>query len=113
MSTEIIGVVDILAADGHADEVAEAFAACIERTHEEDGCLTYALHRDNANPNHFVHIERWRSQADLDAHMEQPYVADLFAVAGRPGVLAQPPSLTFATSLSLGDPAKGNLSFPG
>lgn len=109
MGTEVIGVVDIMAADGHADEVAAAFQACIAKTHQEDGCLTYALHRDNANPNHFVLVERWRGQDDLDAHMAQPYVADLFAVAGKQGVLAAPPSLTFATSLAFGDPAKGSL----
>jgi quinol monooxygenase YgiN len=108
--SEVIGIVDIRAAEGHADEVVAAFEACIAKTHEEEGCLTYALHRDAADPNHFVHLERWRSQADLDAHMTQPYVAELFAVAGRPGVLAAPPQLTFAGSLALGDPKKGSLS---
>lgn len=107
--SEVIGVVDIVVAEGKADEVVAAFEECMRQTHQEEGCLTYALHRDNANPNHFVHVERWRSQADLDAHMTQPYVAALFAVAGTPGVLAQPPALTFASSLALGDPAKGSL----
>lgn len=107
--TEVIGIVDIVAADGKADEVVAAFEECIRQTHQEEGCLTYALHRDAANPNHFVHLERWRSQADLDEHMTKPYVAALFAVAGAPGVLAQPPQLTFASSLGLGDPAKGSL----
>jgi len=107
--SEVIGVVDIVAAEGKADEVVAAFEECMKHTHQEQGCLTYALHRDNANPNHFVHVERWRSQEDLDAHMTQPYVAALFAVAGTPGVLAAPPGLTFASSLALGDPAKGSL----
>ncbi len=89
--------------------MAEAFQACIDKTHEEEGCLLYALHRDNADPNHFVHLERWRSQADLDAHMTKPYVADLFAVAGKEGVLAAPPSLTFATGLGFGLAGKGSL----
>jgi quinol monooxygenase YgiN len=107
--SEVIGVVDIVAAEGRADEVVAAFEACMTATHQEEGCLTYALHRDDANPNHFVHVERWRSQADLDDHMTKPYVAELFAVAGTPGVLAQPPAMTFGTSLGLGDPAKGSL----
>jgi len=107
--SEVIGVVDVVAAEGKADEVIAAFEACMTATHQEEGCLTYALHRDNENPNHFVHVERWRSQADLDEHMTKPYVAALFAVAGTPGVLTQPPTLTFGTSLGLGDPAKGSL----
>lgn len=107
--TEVIGVVDIVAADGRADEIIAAFDACITLTHLEPGCLTYALHRDNADPNHFVHVERWRSQADLDEHMTKPYLGDLLTAAGAPGVLAQAPTMTFTSSLALGDPAKGSL----
>jgi len=106
---EVIGVVDVVAADGKADEVVAAFEACTTQTHQEEGCLAYALHRDNTNPHHFLLVERWRSQEDLDAHMGKPYVADLFAFAGTPGMLAQPPALSFSTPLALGDPAKGSL----
>lgn len=81
----------------------------IEKTHQESGCLAYALHRDNADPAHLVLIERWRSQEDLDAHMTQPYVADLFAAAGTPGMLAAAPELAFLSPLGIGDPAKAPL----
>lgn len=106
---EIIGVVDVVTAEGKAQEVIAAVEVCVAKTHEEQGCISYALHRDNADPNHLILVERWRSQADLDAHLQSAHVADLFTVAGTPGLLAAPPSLTFATSLGLGDPAKGNL----
>jgi len=106
---EVIGVVDVVAAEGRADEVVAAFEVCLAKTHEEEGCLLYALHRDNENPHHLVLVERWRSQEDLDAHLQKPYVADLFTVAGTPGMLAEAPRLTFASSLSLGDPGKGSL----
>jgi quinol monooxygenase YgiN len=56
-----------------------------------------------------VLVERWRSQADLDAHLQKPYVADLFAVAATPGMLAEAPRLTFVSGLALGDPAQGSL----
>ena len=106
---EVIGVVDIVVAEGRAEALKEAFAACARGTHAEEGCLTYALHEDNANPLHFVLIERWRSQEDLDAHMTQPYVADLFAFAGGEGNLTAAPSLAFLSALGLGDPAKASL----
>ena len=106
---EVIGVVHVRAAQGKVDEVVAAFTTCIERTHEEEGCLTYALHRDNADPDHLVLIERWRSQEDLDAHMTKPYVADLFAVAGTPGMLASAPELAFLSPLPAGQGAKGAL----
>ncbi len=108
-SSEVVVVADVLAADGKADEVTAAFRACLEKTHEEDGCLSYALHVDNANPNHLVNIERWRSQEELDAHMATPYVAALYEVAGQPGMLAQAPTVTMCTSLGLGQAGKGNL----
>ena len=106
---EVIGVVDIVAAEGRAEALKEAFAACARGTHAEEGCLTYALHQDNANPLHFVLLERWRSQEDLDAHMTTPHVADLFAFAGTEGNLAAAPSLTFSTALRIGDPTKAGL----
>ncbi|MBC7374721.1 MAG: antibiotic biosynthesis monooxygenase [Frankiales bacterium] len=106
---EVIGVVDIVVAEGKESALTEAFEACARGTHAEQGCLTYALHVDNANPLHFVLLERWRSQADLDAHMTQPYVADLFAFAGAEGNLTTAPSLAFVSPLGLGDPAKASL----
>ena len=107
--SEIVGVVHVRAAEGRADEVVAAFTTCIEKTHEEEGCLAYALHRDTADPNHFVLVERWRSQEDLDAHMTQPYVADLFAAAGAPGVLAAAPELALLAPMGVGTAAKGSL----
>ena len=107
--TEVVGVVDVLASPGRGDEVLAAFEACLTQTHQEEGCLTYALHRDNDNPDHLVLVERWRSQADLDEHMQKPYVAELFAAAGTPGLLAEAPRLTFSSSVPLGDAGKGSL----
>ena len=110
--SEIVGVVDVRAAEGRADAVLAAFQACTTATHEEPGCLLYALHRDNADPHHFVLVERWRSQEDVDAHFATPHVAALLAFAAEPGNLAQPPQLTFTTGLGLGAPGKGSLQAP-
>ena len=107
--TDVVAVIHVRAAEGKVDEVVAAFTTCIEKTHEEEGCLAYALHRDSADPSHLVLVERWRSQADLDAHMTRPYVADLFAVAGTPGMLAAPPELSFVAPLRIGRPDKAVL----
>lgn len=106
---EVVIVVKVVAAEGKVDEVLAGFTTCLEATHEEEGCLAYALHRDNSDPNTIVLVERWRSQDDLDAHNQTPHVAALFAVAGTPGLLAEPPQLSFTTPLGIGDPAKGTL----
>lgn len=75
----------------------------IEGTHGEEGCLTYALHRDKADPNRFVIVERWRSQEDLDAHFSQPHMA---VMAGLADSLAGPPAVVFCEPLPHGEPAK-------
>jgi quinol monooxygenase YgiN len=105
--SDIVGVVHVRAAQGKVDEVVAAFHRCIAATVEEQGCLSYALHRDNADPDHLVLLERWRSQADLDAHMTQPHVAELLTVAGTPGMLSAPPELFFLSALATGAESGG------
>jgi quinol monooxygenase YgiN len=97
----------IEAKPGSADDVVSALSSAIEQTHAEDGCLSYALHRDTGNSDRFVLIERWRSQADMDAHGKAPYLGELFqALAGK---VAGAPTLIFTTPVMVGDPAKGAL----
>jgi quinol monooxygenase YgiN len=32
----------------------------------EEGCISFEINRDVANPRRFVFTEAWRSEADLD-----------------------------------------------
>jgi quinol monooxygenase YgiN len=111
--SEVVVIADVQAAPGTGDAVVEAFSAAIAGTHQEDGCVLYALHRDNADPDHFVHIEKYRSQADVDSHMAQAHTQAIFAWAAEPGRLARPPQLTFLTGLGIGTPEKGVLQGAG
>ena len=97
----VVATVQVL--PGRADELVERFRAVIEGTHGEEGCLTYALHRDKADPNRFVIVERWRSQEDLDAHFSQPHMT---VIAGLADSLAGPPEVVFCEPLPHGEPAK-------
>lgn len=53
----------------------ETLASLADQTRSEEGCLAYELFESAAVPGYFVTIERWRSQADLDAHLANPNVA--------------------------------------
>ncbi|MCZ6773861.1 MAG: putative quinol monooxygenase [Proteobacteria bacterium] len=53
--------------------------AFVEPTRKEAGCVEYHLHRSNDDPNLFVFYENWRSQEDLDKHLETPYLKSFFA----------------------------------
>lgn len=106
---EIVVVVSVQAAAGKGDEVVKAFADAIPPTHEEDGCLKYALHRDANDPDHFVHVEKWRSQEDLDQHMKTPHLAKIFAALGAPGVMEGAPQMWFLRPEHIGTEAKGTI----
>ena len=93
--------------DGKVDEAIAALTPVIEQTHDEAGCLSYALHRDVNDPQTLVLIERWTSQVALESHFQQPYIATLGAVASE--LLAEPPSLHFCTPVPVGDEIKGRL----
>jgi quinol monooxygenase YgiN len=93
---------------GEEDRAIEAFSKAIETTHaQDDGCLLYALHRDNDDPSKLLFIEKWASRAQLDAHLASPHVAELGKTLGE--VLAGAPTMVMATAIPAGDAEKGVL----
>lgn len=72
-------VATIVAQPDHRDAVLDALSAMLAPTRAEAGCRQYDLHVDHADPNRLVMIERWDSQAALDAHIASPHMARLKA----------------------------------
>ena len=72
----------ITAKTGSEEVVGDALRALVEPTRAEAGCVSYDLFESAASPGTFVTIERWRGQADLDAHMQTPHIAAALAAAG-------------------------------
>jgi len=69
-----LDLVAIVTAPAEAQETVQtAIAACVAETRKEAGCRLYVAHRDLDRPGRFVFVERWESQAALDAHMERPH----------------------------------------
>jgi quinol monooxygenase YgiN len=68
-------------------ESREAFLATardvIAQTRREPGSLCYSCYEDIAEPNVFIFYEEWRTQADIDAHLAQPYTQTLLAAAAQ------------------------------
>ena len=84
----------------------EILEGVIAASHGEDGCIKYTLHRANNEPGAFSIVEVWRSQADLEAHFQEPHMA---AIAEAFEMLSEPPQILFCEPVSVGDPAKGTL----
>lgn len=72
----------ITAKPGQEDVVRDALAALVPPTLQEQGCLGYVLSQSAVAPGTFITVETWRAQADLDAHLQTPHVAQAFASAG-------------------------------
>lgn len=62
--------------------VREAMQRLVTATRAEDGCLRYELYESAAAPGTFITWESWRSQDDLDAHLQSTHVAAALAAAG-------------------------------
>ena len=83
-------VVAVLVAKGGSEgTVRHALSVLVSPARQEDGCLAYELFESAAAPGTFVTVERWRAQADLDAHLQTAHVQQALVVAGE--ALAVPP----------------------
>jgi quinol monooxygenase YgiN len=105
--SEVMVVVLSRAKPGRGDDAEAAFRALAEVTHDEEGCLLFALHRVPAEPDRLVLIERWTSREALDAHLAAPHL-----VAFREGSVdlwAHPAEILLVEPAPAGDPAKGRL----
>jgi len=63
--------------EGTQGMVESAFAEARRPTSAEPGAIAYELHRERSAPTRFVVYERWRSLADLEAHLRTPYIRAL------------------------------------
>ena len=103
----VVVIATLTVREGQEDRALEILTPVVECTHAEAGCLTYAIHQDNADQRTFVIVEHWTSQVALDNHFVQPHMAELATHAA--DLLAEPPVIRFCRPLALGDPAKGAL----
>jgi quinol monooxygenase YgiN len=87
-----LDVVAVLTAKpGSESVVRSALESLVEPTRAEEGCISYHLFDSLADPTVFVTIEKWRSQADLDGHMQTPHIQAALGAAGEH--FAVPPAI--------------------
>ncbi len=79
--SEIVVVGSFTARPGREREAADAFVALMEPTHQEDGCILYALHQGADDPRRLAFVERWSSREALEAHLASPHIQEVLARA--------------------------------
>ncbi len=92
---------------GKEKELEAALRAVVPPTHDEHGCLRYAVHRGIEDPASFLVVERWVSKEALDAHLKTPHIQDLFKKV--PALVAAPPEIVTFELLVAGNSAKGSM----
>ena len=88
MSKQITTIARLKAKPGAEERLEEVLKSLIEPTRAESGCIDYTMHRDLEEPGVYYFYDNWRSQEDLDAHFEMPYMKRIIEMA--PDLLAEP-----------------------
>ena len=84
-------VAHITAKPDSIDELRDVLMSLVLPTRIEEGCITYMLYQNEADPTDFTFIEEWTSDEDLDRHLE----TDHLKAAGARGaeIFAAPPDI--------------------
>ncbi|KWU53371.1 putative quinol monooxygenase [Priestia megaterium] len=72
MSEIIINAI-LQAKPGKEEELRSELVKVIKPSREEKGCIQYTLHQDTDKAGTFVFYEKWKSQEDVEAHIETPH----------------------------------------
>jgi quinol monooxygenase YgiN len=106
--SEVVVVAIVTATEGKSAEAEALVRTLIPPTHAEEGCITFALHRDLDDSGTLVLVERWTSREALDRHLATQHL-DAFR-AQMPNVAGPPVQVFVTEALPEGDAIKGVLS---
>jgi quinol monooxygenase YgiN len=90
---------------GKAEELIEVFRWHSAATHEEPAVRVFALHREPDDPDSFVVVESYDTDADLWRHKETPHYERSMALL--PDLIDGKPESILYDPVALGDPVKG------
>ena len=74
----MIVVAKLKAKAGEETNMEEALRGMVAKVAQEQGTLTYTLHRSQQDPSVFLFYEKYRDAAALKAHSSTPYFKELF-----------------------------------
>ena len=106
--SEVVVVGAFTALPGKEAEALATMRSLIASTHQEDGCVLYALHQGADDPAKLAFIERWSSREALDAHLSSPDLKE--ALAQIPGLFGENAEITVYNAVPGGEARKGSLA---
>jgi quinol monooxygenase YgiN len=105
---EIVVVGSLRARPGKEAEAREALEGLVAPTHEEEGCILYAMHQSPDDPTRVAFVERWSSREHLEAHLRSPHIAALLERVDE--LLSEAPDIVVYDPIVRGRPEKGALA---
>ena len=106
MSDAVTVVALIHVEEGKVPAQLETFREVSPLVHQEKGCELYAAHVAEDGQT-VVMVERWRTRADLEAHLAGPAIARLGELSA--GLRSAPTDMYLLDPVPLGDERKGAL----
>ena len=74
----MIVVAKLKAKSGEEEKMEEALRGMVAKVAQEEGTLTYTLHRSQKDPSLFLFYEKYVDDAALKTHSSTPYFKELF-----------------------------------
>jgi quinol monooxygenase YgiN len=105
---QVIFVARIPVLHGRIDDAIAAITINVAASHEEDGVLRMALHRDLDRPDTLVVVEIFRSEEDHQRHLETPHYNRVVEVLGP--LLAGDVEAMCLETIATGESQKGSLA---
>jgi quinol monooxygenase YgiN len=88
MATSVVAVTHIHGIAGRRQELRELMRRTEARVAEEPGCLVYRFAATLGDPDEYVHVQEWASDAEFASHQRSPafrdYQQGLFDLLARP-----------------------------
>ena len=84
-------VARIVAKPDKVEEVRALLAGTVAPTRKEEGCVSYELLQNRADPTDCKFVEEWRSDRDLEAHFNTEHLQD--ATRRVEGLVAEEPDI--------------------
>jgi quinol monooxygenase YgiN len=106
--SEVVVVGSFTALPGKEQEALAAFKDLVQPTHDEPGCILYALNQGADDPAKLAFVERWASREELDAHLESPHIKAL--LERLPELFDESGTITVFNAVPAGEEKKGSLA---
>ena len=75
----MVVVAKLKAKSGEEEKMEQALRGMVAKVAQEQGTLTYTLHRAQQDPCVFLFYEKYKDAAALKAHSSTPYFKELFS----------------------------------